>query len=330
MPLQARPPNFVRPFPDFQAASRVLFAALRTQIGLPTWMMLRVADKECLVAASQDELFDIQVGLALAWKDTFSARVLRGELAQVIPDVAADAAASATTILHALPIGAHLCVPMQLGDGIGCLVGMDRHPCDASLAQYYPLATMVAGVLATLWVQESRAIEAVRRAERAELDSMLDTMTGAYNRRGWRRLLKLEEGRCARGKSSAGIVLLDLDYLKQANDKLGHSAGDELIVRTAQVVRETIRQNDVLARLGGDEFAVLMPDIAPTELSHATLRIRDALAANGIAATFGYSWREASRTLPQVQEAADAVLIRAKTLRPKQPRYATAPASAAD
>jgi hypothetical protein len=93
--------------------------------------------------------------------------------------------------------------------------------------------------------------------------------------------------------------------LKQANAQLGHSAGDEL--------------------------AVLMTDIAPTELARATLRIRDALAADGIAATFGYDWREATRTLPQVQEAVDAVLIRARLLRPKRPRYAaTAQATVGD
>ena len=53
--------------------------------------------------------------------------------------------------------------------------------------------------------------------------------------------------------------MLDLDHFKTINDTLGHSAGDELIVRVAHALRSRLRESDVLARLGGDEFAILLP-----------------------------------------------------------------------
>ena len=55
-------------------------------------------------------------------------------------------------------------------------------------------------------------------------------------------------------------MLLDLDLFKNVNDTLGHSAGDELIVKVADALRERLRDGEVIARLGGDEFAVLLPD----------------------------------------------------------------------
>lgn len=313
-----RPPVAVRGFPDFQSAARVLFSSLQQQTGLPAWLMLRIAHSECLVVAALDSLMNIRPGEALLWDRTISARVLRGELPQVIWGPQQNLSAGGRPSHGAMPVCAHVCVPMRLEcSATGCLVGFDIATHDKHLASQLGLVTMAASVLATLWAHEVRTTEATRRAERAELESTTDPMTGAYNRRGWKRLLRIEESRCARTKAAAGVIVFDLDYLKRTNDEQGHGAGDDLIARAAQIVRGAIRPTDALARLGGDEFAVLLSDTAPAELVVVCTRIKDAFAEAGISATFGYSWRGAGDSLTHAQEEADAALIRAKAARPR-------------
>jgi len=86
-----------------------------------------------------------------------------------------------------------------------------------------------------------------------------DALTGLLNRRGF--ALELErQAQLAKRYGNAGILLLfDLDHFKTVNDTLGHQAGDELIIRVAELIQRHVRESDVVARLGGDEFAVILP-----------------------------------------------------------------------
>ena len=79
-----------------------------------------------------------------------------------------------------------------------------------------------------------------------------DPLTGLPNRRALSELL------ATGGKRS--LLLVDLDNFKPVNDKLGHAAGDELLVGVAERLRTAVRADDTVARLGGDEFAVFIPD----------------------------------------------------------------------
>jgi diguanylate cyclase (GGDEF)-like protein/PAS domain S-box-containing protein len=87
--------------------------------------------------------------------------------------------------------------------------------------------------------------------------STTDELTGLLNRRGFH-LLAEQQWRIARRKNRELVLLyLDVDGLKQVNDRLGHAAGDDLLRETAEVLRHLCRDTDVVARLGGDEFVIL-------------------------------------------------------------------------
>lgn len=87
-----------------------------------------------------------------------------------------------------------------------------------------------------------------------------DVLTGLANRRRFDNELQRHLDRCRRYGNTGAVLLLDLDNFKQVNDSLGHSAGDQLIVGIAGLLRRTVRHTDLVARLGGDEFAVLLTD----------------------------------------------------------------------
>jgi diguanylate cyclase (GGDEF)-like protein len=86
-----------------------------------------------------------------------------------------------------------------------------------------------------------------------------DPLTGLLNRRAYEAILTDHLSRGNRYGHEGAIMMLDLDEFKQVNDTLGHSAGDDLIIRVGAALASRLRESDTVARLGGDEFAVLLP-----------------------------------------------------------------------
>lgn len=92
-----------------------------------------------------------------------------------------------------------------------------------------------------------------------------DELTGLLNRRAFEQELEEHLRYVDRYGETGGVLYLDLDGFKQANDMYGHQAGDQVLQQAANRLRSTIRKTDVVARMGGDEFAVLLRDAGPAE-----------------------------------------------------------------
>ena len=104
-----------------------------------------------------------------------------------------------------------------------------------------------------------------KRAEAAlQSLSLVDELTGLYNRRGFLAVTEQHLAAIRRNKKMPVILYADLDGLKVINDSLGHHEGDRALVKAAEIFRETFRSSDIIARIGGDEFVVLAA-IGPEE-----------------------------------------------------------------
>ena len=104
------------------------------------------------------------------------------------------------------------------------------------------------------------ALERAQKTE-AELRHLADhdSLTGLQNRRRFRSELDQYVSFTARYGGQGAVMVIDIDGLKEINDRFGHQRGDNLIRRLSAVLRERVRNTDIVARLSGDEFAVLMP-----------------------------------------------------------------------
>ena len=87
-----------------------------------------------------------------------------------------------------------------------------------------------------------------------------DPLTGCLNRRALEMRLRREWRAAKRRGSPLAVLAVDLDNFKPINDTYGHPAGDAVLRELSDVMRQTLRETDVIARVGGDEFVLLLPD----------------------------------------------------------------------
>ena len=115
-----------------------------------------------------------------------------------------------------------------------------------------------------------------KRAEAAlQSLSLVDELTGLYNRRGFLAVTEQHLASIRRNQKVPVILYADLDGLKRINDSLGHPEGDRALVKTAEILKDTFRTSDIIARLGGDEFVVLAA-IGKDEIADSlTARLQD-------------------------------------------------------
>jgi len=101
----------------------------------------------------------------------------------------------------------------------------------------------------------------------------LDQLTGLYNRRSGEQRLAQEISRAQRHGRPLTVLLMDLDGLKQINDRHGHAAGDTVLKGFADRLQRAIRGSDLAVRLGGDEFMALLPECRSEEVRHVLGRL---------------------------------------------------------
>jgi diguanylate cyclase (GGDEF)-like protein len=126
---------------------------------------------------------------------------------------------------------------------------------DARLIQWVSIA-VVGAVLAILVVALKEGLTAA--TARLCLLATRDPLTGALNRRAFSDALDGAVARSTRGEGPCAVAILDVDHFKTINDRFGHAAGDEALIRLVAIIEERMRRGDVLGRLGGEEFAVVL------------------------------------------------------------------------
>ena len=177
-------------------------------------------------------------------------------------------ALAACYFLRPVLAGAHLAFA-SAAYGVVLLIGPDDITVPALKWMMATGTLLVVGVLMT-------ALRSQVETLLSELGAVArtDSLTGLVNRRELEERFAAEVERATRGGRPLSILVLDLDWFKEFNDRFGHSAGDQALTLVGEAVKRATRTSDVVARLGGEEFAVLAPETDEPEALLLAERLR--------------------------------------------------------
>jgi two-component system cell cycle response regulator len=163
--------------------------------------------------------------------------------------------------------------------------------------------------------------------------AQVDPLTGLMNRRAFHEHFERELSRSERHDSSLGCVVMDVDFFKKINDTRGHNAGDRVLIRLGQVLRELARGSDCVCRYGGEEFCILLAETDEKGAAAWAERARAAIAEMKITspgvedlritASFGVAERLADVPTQEllISRADEALLVAKQSGRNRVARY---------
>jgi diguanylate cyclase (GGDEF)-like protein len=186
------------------------------------------------------------------------------------------------------------------------------------LQAFQGVSAVMTFVLSAVVAERKEGEERLRRL------AVSDPLTGLANYRQLVQALDVEIRRSARTERPFAVVLMDLDGLKQINDRHGHLVGSLALRRVAETLLGSCRGIDTAARFGGDEFALVLPETGDAAAWHVARRVAERVARDGEKPTLSMSIGVAvhprdGATLEALLNAADRSLYEAKSRRPKRP-----------
>ena len=163
--------------------------------------------------------------------------------------------------VHLTPGKGYLCAPIvATGEKLGLItLCFKRDDAKHSDGQYHHKLTSKRMLVPRVAEHYALSLTNLRLREKLRADSIRDSLTGLYNRRYMEAALEQQTFRCKRYNSPLGIIMLDVDYFKEFNDRYGHDAGDVVLRELGCFLKTHIRGGDIACRYGGEEFLLIMP-----------------------------------------------------------------------
>jgi len=219
-------------------------------------------------------------------------------------------------LLTEVGVGALVNLPLR-GHGrvlgvLGIYLRREQSPGAEDLALY-----------ATIAAQVGQTLERARLHAALKRQALYDELTGLPNRTLLRDRLNRAAASAARTEADISVLAVDIDGFKAVNDRLGHAAGDRVLVEVARRLQASVRTGDTVARLGGDEFVVVCEnadaEVAAEVAARVTSALRIAVPAGTdtliVTASVGFAVRPGAApggNLDELLERADRAMYRAK------------------
>ncbi|MCT4619684.1 MAG: GGDEF domain-containing protein [Marinisporobacter sp.] len=165
---------------------------------------------------------------------------------------------------------------------------------------------------------QEKTLQIQKMNEQLKELSTIDGLTNIYNRRKLDEILAYEYNRVKRYGKAFSVILLDLDLFKSVNDTYGHNVGDQVLIETAEILKNNIRSSDLVGRWGGEEFLIICPNTDIHQALCVSEKLRIAIethkfpVANKRTSSFGVSTYQKGDTIGTLISRADKGLYQAK------------------
>ncbi|WP_245960404.1 GGDEF domain-containing protein [Hydrogenivirga caldilitoris] len=165
----------------------------------------------------------------------------------------------------------YYCIPVNIGGKVGSVVQIVyEKDMDMFVRMLIPY---IKGYLQ----EASPVLESKSLMELLQQQSYVDQLTGLYNRRFLEEIVDKLSAQIKRRGTILGILMVDIDYFKQVNDKYGHDVGDRVLKEIAQTIKNNVREADYVIRFGGEEIMVLLVDSQEGAAERVAEKIRQAV-----------------------------------------------------
>ncbi|MCF6339368.1 MAG: cache domain-containing protein [Sulfurimonas sp.] len=121
---------------------------------------------------------------------------------------------------------------------------------------------------------KERTAELEKMKNKLEILATIDVLTNIHNRYSLMKILDIEISRSRRHNTPLSIIMYDIDYFKKVNDIYGHDIGDKVLTSLSSVVKNNIRDIDIVGRYGGEEFLIILPDTTLEDAKYYADRLR--------------------------------------------------------
>ncbi len=269
----------------FTESARHIVDYLTQHTPLSTWSVSRIGGGEQVhVHVAGGSL--ITTGQRVPWDVTFCKQMSEGA-ASIVPDSHHDR--SYCRLPASAEVRSYAGVPLTDDDGdlFGTLCGVGPQPlADASLVEP-ELIELFGRLLSAQLISSREQDRDDHEAALARAEAQSDALTGLLNRRGWDLVAGEAQDRVDAYADPVAVIVIDLDGLKQINDREGHVHGDALLRRAATTLRAAAGPEDQVARYGGDEFSVLCNGLTTADSAGRLADLLGALHTAGVAASGG-------------------------------------------
>ena len=171
--------------------------------------------------------------------------------------------------------------------------------------------------------RQEQLVESEIKRKQTEEKAITDALTQVYNRHFLDTFSHKYLQIIKRENTDMSLLLIDIDNFKTVNDTYGHDHGDKIIIELVRILKDTIRENDVIVRLGGDEFVILLPNTCLHNAKLVAQKLNDhinqinQLKAKDIQFTISIGCAQNEKndnTIEQLIKRADIALYQAKSM----------------
>ncbi|MES1982923.1 MAG: diguanylate cyclase [Pseudomonadota bacterium] len=168
----------------------------------------------------------------------------------------------------------HLCLPlMSQGEVLGLIYIETCHVKDDITAGRFTAKMDLLAI--SVSEQVALALSNIRLRELLKLQSIVDPLTGLFNRRYMEETLTREIARTVRKSLTLSVVVMDIDHFKNVNDTFGHDAGDAVLRSLAHLIKTIVRDTDIVCRFGGEELLIILPECTKQDASACAEKLRN-------------------------------------------------------
>jgi diguanylate cyclase (GGDEF)-like protein len=162
----------------------------------------------------------------------------------------------------------YYCIPVNVGGKVGNVIQIVYE------SEMDMFVRMIIPYIKGYLQEASPVLESKSLMELLQQQSYVDQLTGLYNRRFLEEIGDKLAAQIKRRNSLLGVLMVDIDFFKQINDRYGHDVGDRVLREIAQVIKNSVREADYVVRFGGEEILVLLVDVREGQAKKVAEKIR--------------------------------------------------------